>query len=114
MQGTLFENDQGSPSVERSNIESVPHNYVIIESQAELEEFVLQALKQDEICFDSETTGINPLASELVALSFSWSKGTGCLVHFPESTGKTREKLKILKPVFENPAYQKNRAEYEV
>ena len=107
MQGTLFENDQDSPSIERSTIESVPHNYVTIETREELEEFVSQALKQDEICFDSETTSINPLDSELVALSFSWSKSSGCLVHFPESMEKTREKLKVLKPVFGSPGIKK-------
>jgi DNA polymerase-1 len=106
-QGTLFDDDQISPSSERSTIESVPHNYVIIETREELEEFVSQALKQDEICFDSETTGINPLGSELVALSFSWQKGTGFLVHFPEPGEETGEKLRILKPVFEEPGVRK-------
>ena len=51
----------------------------------------------------TETTSINPLDSELVALSFSWEKGSGYLVHFPESQDETTEKLRILKPVFENP-----------
>ena len=107
IQGSLFENDQVSSSVERSTIESVPHDYVVFGTPKELEEFVSQALKQDEICFDTETTSINPLDSELVALSFSWSKGSGCLVHFPESRKETGEKLKILKPIFEDQGVKK-------
>jgi len=107
IQGSLFENDQVSSSVERSTIESVPHDYVVLGTTKELEEFVSQALKQDEICFDTETTSINPLDSELVALSFSWSKGSGCLVHFPESREETNEKLKILKPVFKDQSVNK-------
>jgi DNA polymerase-1 len=80
-------------------IDSVDHDYVLIEGEKELKDFVSDALKLKEICFDSETTGINPLDSELVALSFSWKKGTGYLVHFPESQDVTRQKLAILKPL---------------
>ena len=56
-----------------------------------------------EFCFDSETTSINPLDAELVALSFSWEKGTGYLIHFPESQQETKAILEIIRPVFENP-----------
>lgn len=107
VQGNLFDNDQVSSFVEKSTIESVPHDYLVIETPKELEEFVLQAMRQNEICFDTETTSINPLDSELVAISFTWSKGSGCLVHFPGSGEETTGKLKILKPVFENPGVRK-------
>jgi DNA polymerase-1 len=106
-QGNLFDNDQVTPSVEKSTIESVPHDYNIIETLKALEEFVHQAMKLDEICFDTETTSINPLDSELVAISFSWRKGSGFLVHFPGSGEETIEKLKILKPVFEDSGVRK-------
>ena len=65
------------------------------------------ALKQKEICFDTETTGINSLDSELVAIAFSWEKGSGWLVHFPGSREETMEKLRILKPVFESSSVKK-------
>jgi DNA polymerase-1 len=107
VQGNLFDNDQVSPSVEKSTIESVPHDYNVIETLKALEEFVHQAMKLDEICFDTETTSINPLDSELVAISFSWRKGSGFLVHFPGPVEDTMEKLKILKPVFEDPGVRK-------
>jgi len=102
-QGTLFGENPVSRISEMASIESVPHRYLIIENERDLIDFVARALTLKEICFDSETTSINPLDSELVALSFSWEKGTGYLVHFPESQEETRDKLRILKPVFENP-----------
>ncbi|HBC77415.1 MAG TPA: hypothetical protein DCZ51_02230, partial [Bacteroidales bacterium] len=70
-QGTLFDDEQVSPSVEKATIESVPHEYLVLETPKELEEFVVKAMKRVEICFDTETTSINPLDSELVAISFS-------------------------------------------
>jgi DNA polymerase-1 len=57
-----------------------------------------------EFCFDTETTGLSALDSELVAVSFSWKKGEGYLVYFPESRQETQALLKKLQPVFENPA----------
>jgi DNA polymerase-1 len=104
MQGTLFGDDQVSHTgSELKTIDSVPHNYIIIENLKELKEFTARAMELREICFDTETTSINPLDSELVALSFSWEKGSGYLVHFNDSYDETMEKLKILKPVFEKP-----------
>ena len=55
-----------------------------------------------EFCFDSETTSINPLDAELVALSFSWEKGSGYLIHFPESQKETKEILEVIREIFEN------------
>ncbi|MFZ0281124.1 MAG: DNA polymerase I [Bacteroidales bacterium] len=102
-QGTLFSVAEVSQASVMKTIDSVKHHYILIEGEKELKEFVTKALKLKEICFDTETTGINPLDAELVALSFSWEKGSGYLVHFPESQEETRRLLTILKPVFEEP-----------
>ena len=106
-QGTLFGNNQDYVPADKTTISTVPHNYFLIENEKELGEFVSRAIQLKEICFDTETTSINPLDSELVAIAFSWEKGSGYLVHFSESQETTREKLKLLKPVFENPAIVK-------
>ena len=106
-QGTLFGNNQDYVPTDKTTISTVPHNYSLIENEKELREFVTRVIQLKEICFDTETTSINPLDSELVAIAFSWEKRSGYLVHFPESQETAREKLKILKPVFENPAIVK-------
>ena len=54
-----------------------------------------------EFCFDTETTSINSLEAQIVAMAFSWEKGSGYLIHFPESQKETREILEVIKPVFE-------------
>ncbi len=110
VQGTLFSgNGDSTPSGTGSlkTIDMVPHSYLILESEEDLKDFVKRAMQQPEICFDSETTSINPLDSELVALSFSWEKGTGYLVHFTDSQDEVKKKLGILKPLFENPSILK-------
>jgi len=106
-QGTLFGEDSQAKSTDKLTIDTVPHNYSIIETDEELSRFAAKLMTLKEFCFDTETTGINPLDSELVALSFSWEKATGFLVTFPESEKETRARLEILKPVFENQGITK-------
>lgn len=103
IQGTLFGDNQESIASVKATAETVPHNYDLINSENDLKAFVERVTLLKEICFDSETSNINALDSELVALAFSWKKGEGCLVHFPESQQETRRLLAILKPLFENP-----------
>jgi DNA polymerase-1 len=102
-QGSLFGDEAIAPVTEKASIESVEHTYTLLESNSEIKEFVKKINTLKEFCFDSETTSINPLDAELVALTFSWEKGTGYLIHFPESQKDTNAILEIVRPVFENP-----------
>ena len=102
-QGSLFGDEAIAPVTEKASIESVEHTYTLLESNSEIKEFVKKINTLKEFCFDSETTSINPLDAELVALTFSWEKGTGYLIHFPESQKDTKAILEIVRPVFENP-----------
>ena len=104
LQGSLFSNETIMPTAKISTIESVIHNYKVLDGKSELKEFVRTISTLKEFCFDSETTSINALEAELVALSFSWEKGSGYLIHFSESQKETNEILEIIRPGFENPA----------
>ena len=103
LQGSLFGNEAIAPVTEKTSIESVDHNYILLENSSDIKEFVRKVNTLKEFCFDSETTSINPLDAELVALTFSWEKGAGYLIHFPESQKETKAILENLRPVFENP-----------
>src|SRR5664280_2847004 len=103
LQGSLFEDETVVPVTEKTSIESVEHTYIQLKNNSDIEEFVKKVNALKEFCFDSETTSINPLDAELVALTFSWEKGTGYMIHFPESQKETRVMLEIVRPVFENP-----------
>ncbi|HEY5469978.1 MAG TPA: DNA polymerase I [Bacteroidales bacterium] len=102
-QGTLFGDEAIAPITNISSIENVVHHYTLISSNSELKDFVKLIGGLKEFCFDSETTSINPLDAELVALTFSWEKGKGYLIHFPDNEKETKAILEILRPVFENP-----------
>src|SRR5450759_781777 len=102
-QGTLFGEEVIAPVTGNASIENVDHNYILLENISDIKEFVKKVNTLKEFCFDSETTSIDPLDAELVALTFSWEKGSGYLIHFPESQKETKTILEIVRPVFENP-----------
>lgn len=101
-QGSLFGDEAIATVTEKVTIEKVDHNYILLENSSDIKEFAGKVNKLREFCFDSETTSINPLDAELVALTFSWEKGSGYLIHFPESQKETKVILEIVRPLFEN------------
>jgi DNA polymerase-1 len=102
-QGSLF---FGSPEETAgavlSSIENVSHDYILISDDHQLVDVISKAGIQKEICFDTETTGLDPLNSELVALTLSWEKGKGYMVYFPESQHETKRLLKMIRPLLED------------
>jgi DNA polymerase-1 len=106
-QGSLFGEETIAPVSVKESIESVDHTYINLENSKEIIDFVKKVSALGEFCFDSETTSIDPLDAELVALTFSWKKGSGYLIHFPESQNETKTILEIVRPIFENPEIRK-------
>ncbi len=69
--------------------------------------FIQNLLKQKSVCFDTETTGLNPITAELVGIAFSWEVGKGFYLSFPENQGEAQELIEILRPFFEDESIQK-------
>jgi DNA polymerase I len=101
-QGSLFGDEAIAPVILKETIASVDHEYILLENSSDIKEFVKKVSTLKEFCFDSETTSIDPLEAELVALTFSWAKGSGYFIHFSESQQETKDILEIVGPVFEN------------
>jgi len=104
LQGSLFsavESEQ--PANLKKTIHDVDHDYRLINNENDLAELIADASRQKEICFDTETTSLNPLNSEIVALALSWKKGSGYLVLFPEAQNAAKKLLEITRPLFEDP-----------
>ena len=82
------------------NISNTPHNYKAIVDEKEIKSLVTDLLKQKEICFDTETTGIDANDAELVGMSFSYKPGEGYYVPCPADLAKTKAILKLFEPLF--------------
>eukprot|EP01089_Gocevia_fonbrunei_P016862 TRINITY_DN5327_c0_g2_i2.p1 TRINITY_DN5327_c0_g2~~TRINITY_DN5327_c0_g2_i2.p1 ORF type:complete len:948 (-),score=242.51 TRINITY_DN5327_c0_g2_i2:724-3567(-) len=85
----------------RKSIKEVSHVYQSILPGMAMKLFVQNLMKQTSVCFDTETTGLNPLTAELVGIAFSWEAGKGFYVPFPEDKKKAQEIIEQLRPFFE-------------
>lgn len=90
-----------------NNISNTPHEYTLIDSAEKRKNLIEQLLQQKEICFDTETTGVDATDCEIVGLSFSFEKHKGFYIPFPSNKDEAKSILQEFKPVFENASILK-------
>ena len=101
------EENSVAPTFERPNIKSVAHFYQFIESNFAFDLFLKQLLEKKSVCFDTETTSLNPLEAELVGIAFSWEANKGFYVPIPDEQNEARQLIEKLRPFFENGNIEK-------
>ncbi|HEY4208273.1 MAG TPA: DNA polymerase I, partial [Puia sp.] len=82
------------------NISNCAHTYTAVVGDAAIGELIKKLLLQKEICFDTETTGLDANDTELVGMSFSWTKGEAYYVPCPADQGETKKILSAFSNVF--------------
>ena len=90
-----------------ATLETTEHFYQNVQGDLPTKMFIQNLLNQTSICFDTETTGLDALNSELVGLAFSWEKGKGFYVPFPENQEEAQILIDKFKPFFENENIEK-------
>jgi DNA polymerase-1 len=84
------------------NITNTTHEYILVNEENKIKELVDVLMQQAEICFDTETTGIDANEAELVGMSFSYKPGEAYFVTCTSEYESTCNLLELLKPLFEN------------
>ena len=90
-----------------NHIENTTHDYSLVKTTEEIKELVNQLSKENSFTFDTETTGLNDLNTELVGISFTAEKGKAWYVPMPENQEEAQERIELLKPLFENDSIAK-------
>ena len=110
-QFSLFGGDgeptENSLGTNRKNIANTEHFYQAVQPGMGTKLFIQNLLKQKSVCFDTETTGLNPITAELVGIAFSWEVGKGFYLSFPENRSKAQDLIETLRPFFEDESIQK-------
>ena len=99
----ITENEEGPSLSVEHNISNTPHTYEAVEGDAAIKKLVTELKKHAEICFDTETTGIDANDAELVGLSFSVKPGEAWYVPVPADQEKTKAILAHFEPLFADP-----------
>jgi DNA polymerase-1 len=86
------------------NIHNTPHVYSLVSTAAERQHLISLLEQATEICFDTETTNIDPNLAELVGLSFSIQPREGYYIPCSANRAETDEILKELLPLFNKPS----------
>jgi DNA polymerase-1 len=82
------------------NINNTPHNYTLVSSDQEIDALIKALEKEKEICFDTETTGLDANQADIVGMSFSIKAGTGSYVPCPDERPKTKIFLEQFNKLF--------------
>ena len=90
-----------------ATLENTEHFYQNVQGDLPTKMFIQNLLNQTSVCFDTETTGLDALNSELVGMAFSWEKGKGFYVPFPENQEEAQILIDKFKPFFENENIEK-------
>ena len=86
---------------------STPHSYRMVQTDKEMEALCVELCAQQSVCFDTETTGIDPLLSELVGLSFAFREGEAYYVPVSADRDEAQKQVEIFRPFFENEQIEK-------
>ncbi|MFV8376297.1 DNA polymerase I [Flavobacterium sp. LB1P62] len=90
-----------------NSLENTEHSYQIIQGDLGLKLLLQNLQNQSSVCFDTETTGLDALHAELVGISFSYEKGKGFYVPFPENQEEAQTLIEKFIPFFENESIEK-------
>jgi len=108
---SLFPEDLFSQPVEKEPENQPEHSYMKFSAEKVRYNLVhsdeipqlLKILKSaGDFCFDTETTGLDPIQSELVGISFAVIEGEAYFVPFPQNQTEAIKLAEMFKPLFSN------------
>ncbi|MGI6572481.1 MAG: DNA polymerase I [Fermentimonas sp.] len=90
-----------------ATLESTPHDYSLVQTEKEMVSLAKRLLKEKSVCFDTETTGVDPLRCELVGLSFAYTEGEAFYVPISADQEEAHRQVAFFKPFFEAETIEK-------
>jgi DNA polymerase-1 len=110
-QASLFGDTTGTEEIVKetasNTIDKVEHSYRLINSKEEVKSLAKQLSGLESFCFDTETTGLDPLEAELVGIAFSWEAHQAVYIAFGEDKKEIKRWMEPLKGVFNNESIEK-------
>ncbi|PIB37198.1 DNA polymerase I [Reichenbachiella sp. 5M10] len=93
--------------VEKQDITTIAHDYHLIDTPALRKSLTKYLLMQEEFCFDTETTSINPEEAELVGIAFAYQAHEAYYVPFPADQKEAQAIVEELREALESESIVK-------
>ena len=89
------------------NIHNTPHDYRLVENELQWKELFADMNSLPYFCFDTETTGLDPITAELVGISISNTPAKAFYIPVPADRSEAMVIVERLKPYFESKDIEK-------
>ena len=114
-QGTLFdtvpvlqkETGLAKHDMATRNLLNTEHDYQLVDTREKQEALLEKLLNSKEVCFDTETTGLDANQADLVGISFAVKTGEAWYVPVPADREETQAIVDIFRPLFESESITK-------
>jgi DNA polymerase I len=94
---------EGPAPHQAKTISNTPHTYHSVVGEAAIQQLVEKLRGYKEICFDTETTGIDANDVEIVGMSFSVTPGEAWYVPCPPDAAAAQKVIDAFRPLFDSP-----------
>jgi len=89
------------------NIHNTPHEYKTVITDQDWNDLYTDLRRFPYFCFDTETTGLDPITAELVGISISNEAHKAYYIPVPEGMEEAQKIVERLRPFFEDNAIEK-------
>ena len=103
IQKSLFDDEP----VQETSIKDVDHDYKIVETAKQRGDLIKKLAKQKSVCFDTETTGLDPRRALPLGIAFSFEPHVGYYVVCPTDKTEAMAVLEEFRGIFEDETIQK-------
>ncbi|MFK7970255.1 MAG: DNA polymerase I [Bacteroidia bacterium] len=106
-EGSVAAGDMLGQFSDEKNIENTDHQYHLVDTAEGRKDLASKIKAAKMVCFDTETTGLDPLQAELVGLSFALKPFEAYYVPTPADRAEADAILADFKEVLEDPSIKK-------
>jgi DNA polymerase-1 len=104
---SMLAHQDPEPTSDLKTIATEKPSYHLITKPEERKELLEILLKQQEVCFDTETTDLDALHADLVGMSFSYKPREAFYVAVPDDFEKAKAIVEEFRPFFESNKIEK-------
>ncbi|MCF8345667.1 MAG: DNA polymerase I [Bacteroidales bacterium] len=103
IQGSLFGSAEAmteTTASSKKNIKNITHKYFLAKTEKEIKLLFDQLEGLDVFCFDTETTGLDVIDSEMVGVAFSWKAHEGYYMAIADNKALKEQQIACMKKLF--------------